>query len=146
MDYNDYLINTLYYISQNEEILKLLSDTSKNKSSMFLELFFGPDDSNINVKLFQKENFRDFTKRLPKYTRIKSNENSESCSICLETYQEKTYKRQLDCSHNFHKKCIDKWLKKCISEENLHCPICRKQYEMSVKEITNFNIPNISIN
>jgi hypothetical protein len=142
MDYNDYLINTLYYISQNEEILKVLSDNSKKKSNMFLELSFVPNDDNINVKLFQKEDFRDFTKKLPKYTKIKTNEPNETCSICLESYEEKTYKRKLDCGHHFHKKCIDKWLKKCISDENLHCPICRKQYEMSVKEVSNFTIPN----
>tara|TARA_B100001121_G_C18567150_1_gene563252 strand:- start:353 stop:721 length:369 start_codon:yes stop_codon:yes gene_type:complete len=47
--------------------------------------------------------------------------NKNSCPICLETYEVGKYKRVLPCGHIFHKKCIDKWLKK-----KLICPICRK--------------------
>lgn len=44
----------------------------------------------------------------------------EKCSICLEEYKIKEYKRSLFCNHVFHKKCCDRWLKK-----NDSCPICR---------------------
>jgi hypothetical protein len=45
----------------------------------------------------------------------------EQCFICMEEYKLNQFKRLLpNCKHYFHKKCIDKWLKKKAS-----CPICR---------------------
>lgn len=46
----------------------------------------------------------------------------EECSICYNSFNTSEYKRKLYCSHFFHKKCIDKWLK-----TNYHCPICRSK-------------------
>ena len=40
------------------------------------------------------------------------------CSICLETSDTDTVK--LPCKHMFHKKCINKWIKRKKS-----CPCCR---------------------
>lgn len=49
---------------------------------------------------------------------------SEECIICTEKYKHKQYKRFLTCcNHIFHKKCIDKWLKK-----NSSCPNCRHDF------------------
>ena len=46
---------------------------------------------------------------------------NESCLICIENYKKGEFKRELPkCKHYFHKKCIDKWLKK-----KANCPICR---------------------
>ena len=46
-----------------------------------------------------------------------------SCDICMEEFKLKEYKRIIpSCKHYFHKKCIDKWLKKKST-----CPICRKE-------------------
>ncbi len=45
----------------------------------------------------------------------------EQCFVCFEPYLEGEHKRELPhCKHFFHKKCIDKWLKK-----KAQCPICR---------------------
>jgi hypothetical protein len=53
-----------------------------------------------------------------------------SCSICLGEYKVGTYKRRLSCSHEFHKKCIDRWFK--IRESHaLTCPICRDLHKIS---------------
>ncbi|GIY60242.1 hypothetical protein CDAR_220871 [Caerostris darwini] len=41
------------------------------------------------------------------------------CSVCLDTSRRKNMK-YLPCSHVFHRKCINRWLKK-----NRRCPICR---------------------
>ena len=68
---------------------------------------------------------QDIIKSLPPYKLIRETDdiikNNNSCPICLEKYEVGKYKRVLPCGHVFHKKCIDKWLKK-----KLVCPICRK--------------------
>ena len=56
-----------------------------------------------------------------KYKRITSNETDKTCSICFEQFKEGEYKRTLTCKHEYHKKCIDKW----INKGNYSCPICR---------------------
>jgi hypothetical protein len=46
---------------------------------------------------------------------------SENCLVCMEEFKVAQLKRVLPkCKHHFHKKCIDKWLKK-----KANCPICR---------------------
>lgn len=45
----------------------------------------------------------------------------DNCSICLEGYEQDSIIRKLNCSHIFHKECIDPWLLK----ESYKCPICR---------------------
>ena len=67
----------------------------------------------------------DINKILCKPVKIKKDDNIvlENCLICMENYKMNEYKRILpDCKHYFHKKCIDKWLKKKSS-----CPICRAE-------------------
>lgn len=50
--------------------------------------------------------------------------NNSNCSICIEPYIPKQYKRTLDCKHTFHKKCLDSWL----SNYSAQCPLCRKDF------------------
>jgi hypothetical protein len=63
-----------------------------------------------------------FNELVPKYKQIKEGSSliGQLCSICQDEYKIKEYKRELDCKHTFHKKCIDKWLK-----THLTCPCCR---------------------
>lgn len=63
------------------------------------------------------------TDLLPKYKKVKKCTLNEECIICLEKFKENEYSRTLNCSHNFHKKCIDKWINKY---KKFHCPQCRK--------------------
>ncbi|KAJ4725342.1 E3 ubiquitin-protein ligase [Melia azedarach] len=51
------------------------------------------------------------------------NEDPECC-ICLAKYKEKEEVRQLPCSHIFHLKCVDQWLR-IIS----CCPLCKQELE-----------------
>ena len=46
--------------------------------------------------------------------------NKDLCCICLQNFKIKEKLRKLPCKHNFHKKCIDKWL-----VESKTCPNCR---------------------
>ncbi|KAL2475974.1 RING/U-box superfamily protein [Abeliophyllum distichum] len=53
----------------------------------------------------------------------KDDENTECC-ICLAKYRDKEEIRQLPCTHIFHLKCVDQWLK-IIS----CCPLCKQGLE-----------------
>lgn len=55
----------------------------------------------------------------------KSNGDSR-CVICLMEFEEKQLVRVLPCTHEYHTKCIDKWLK-----SNRSCPICRSEVNIS---------------
>ena len=59
------------------------------------------------------------------YLKIKNDDPllDSHCIICSEDYIQGEYKRVLECNHVYHKKCIDKWLKK-----NYSCPVCRSNY------------------
>lgn len=48
----------------------------------------------------------------------------EECCICLSNYLEDEEVRQLPCSHLFHLRCVDHWLR-IIS----CCPLCKQQLE-----------------
>ncbi len=46
--------------------------------------------------------------------------SDNSCSVCLDEYEEGDQLLQLTCGHVFHRPCIDHWLKgHCV------CPCCR---------------------
>ncbi|XVF52175.1 hypothetical protein PTKIN_Ptkin04bG0243800 [Pterospermum kingtungense] len=49
------------------------------------------------------------------------NDEAAQCYICLVEYEEGDSMRVLPCNHEFHKTCIDKWLK----EIHRVCPLCR---------------------
>ncbi|KAF9603745.1 hypothetical protein IFM89_037831 [Coptis chinensis] len=48
----------------------------------------------------------------------------QECCICLARYRDKEEVRQLPCSHMFHLKCVDQWLR-IIS----CCPLCKHELE-----------------
>ena len=43
----------------------------------------------------------------------------EECSICLDVIEQN--RRELKCTHNYHKECIEKWL-----EKSNKCPLCMR--------------------
>jgi len=61
-----------------------------------------------------------------------STKDQSSCVVCMCDFEEKQTLRVLPCSHEFHSKCVDKWLK-----SNRTCPICRsdasQRYQGPVK-------------
>ncbi|CAN6579901.1 unnamed protein product [Malus baccata var. baccata] len=58
------------------------------------------------------------------FSKLQKNEYEEAaqCYICLVEYEEGDRMRILPCHHEFHKTCIDKWLK----EIHRVCPLCRR--------------------
>jgi hypothetical protein len=60
-------------------------------------------------------------------TNIITNNITEQCVICLENMESTDNNNPLltlECSHIFHKKCIDDWLNRTQT-----CPMCRKKVE-----------------
>lgn len=51
---------------------------------------------------------------------------SKRCVVCLMDFEEKQSVRVLPCLHEYHSKCIDKWLK-----SNRTCPICRAEVNVN---------------
>lgn len=92
-----------------------------------------PDNDDISSLVFldgllqtNKESRRNKIKNIGKYKKVKELNKElceSSCPICLDNFKAGEYYRNLDCTHCFHKKCIDRWFKKDHSE----CPMCRKK-------------------
>ncbi|CAI8011824.1 RING finger protein 44 [Geodia barretti] len=65
---------------------------------------------------------RDEISRLPSRTHRKKDGDDKSCVVCMSEFQMREKIRTLrPCRHDFHQKCIDRWLK-----EHNTCPICRE--------------------
>ena len=79
------------------------------------------------------------TDRLDKFKRINKHEENIQCNICFDNFKENEYKRDVICGHNFHKKCIDKWINKY---KNLSCPTCRcNLFSKAQQDICFQNLP-----
>ncbi|XP_065207042.1 E3 ubiquitin-protein ligase RNF38-like isoform X2 [Planococcus citri] len=55
-----------------------------------------------------------------KFDTEKHHSDQTTCVVCMCDFEEQQTLRDLPCSHMFHAKCVDKWLK-----TNRTCPICR---------------------
>lgn len=61
-------------------------------------------------------------KQLPVTEYFPSGDKCKECAVCLNIMEAKQLTRILkNCSHVFHKDCIDAW----IDNNNLTCPLCR---------------------
>nr|XP_011465298.1 PREDICTED: uncharacterized protein LOC101314385 isoform X2 [Fragaria vesca subsp. vesca] len=69
------------------------------------------------------------------FSKVQKHQNEEAaqCYICLVEYEEGDEMRILPCNHEFHKTCIDKWLK----EIHRVCPLCRRDVCRSDQPIEN---------
>ena len=105
----------------DEEHEYILPDDDDISATVLLEVVtrFGSPETESFMKKCRKTQI----KNIGKYKKvIKDSELLEkTCPICLENFKEKEFYRTLDCSHCFHKKCIDQWFRKDHSD----CPMCR---------------------
>jgi hypothetical protein len=53
---------------------------------------------------------------------VTADDNYDRCSICLCDMEEGEIRKELPCTHGFHKDCIDKWLK----DYKGTCPVCKQ--------------------
>ena len=125
---NFHIISSRYYNDPpqggyqiNEEHDYILPDDDDITSSVLLEIVtrFGSPET----ESFFKNCRRTQIKGIGKYKKVtKDSELLEVvCPICLENFKENEYYRTLECTHSFHKKCIDRWFRKDHSD----CPMCR---------------------
>jgi hypothetical protein len=57
---------------------------------------------------------------VPSHSDEDAKENEEVCSICMEAYKQGDTLKSLQCKHEFHGDCIDRWLG--LKDA---CPLCR---------------------
>jgi hypothetical protein len=139
---NDTITNIMYNIFSSEELLNTLKINATDSNLLLcIDLHENQPDS-VNINLFKKLKKSEFIKKeLPKYKKVTSTDKDSSCCICLEEYKVNTYKRNLTCSHHFHKKCIDKWFRNC-QDDDISCPMCRSKYELKLDKISSFVLNN----
>jgi hypothetical protein len=107
----------------NEDHDYILPDDDDITATVLLEVvtrFGSPETDSFMKKSRQME-----IKNIGKYKKVlKESELLElTCPICIENFKENEYFRKLECSHIYHKKCIDHWFRKDHSD----CPMCRKK-------------------
>ena len=54
------------------------------------------------------------------------------CVVCISDFEKNENLRILPCTHEFHSKCVDKWLKVCVFIHSLLC-VCFKSFPNRVK-------------
>ena len=123
-------LNPILNQLSTSEINSSNSDETHNSNQnvqMFFEIEFVMDPQNLDEEeISHFNNCNHINEVLGKAIYIKKDDLilQSECSICMDNYKYKQYKRILpDCKHTFHKKCIDNWFKKKSS-----CPVCRKDF------------------
>lgn len=71
--------------------------------------------------------------QLPSYRYSSEGSDTEQtvCVVCMCDFECRQMVRVLPCAHEFHSKCVDKWLK-----SNRTCPICRGDAANYFQQIT----------
>lgn len=122
--------NILENITSNNIITdNFFNNTNNENESMQINIEFDIYEDYIDNISEDTSNYfkncKEINDLICKPVKIKQNDPllEESCLICYDKYETGEYKRILPkCNHYFHKKCVDKWLKK-----NSTCPICRDE-------------------
>ena len=99
--------------------MEILIEINSNLQIQDIEYFQNLIDKSLTKSLFNKPTDR-FTES---YKKIKDEDTHKTCHICMNTFNINQYKRTLHCTHEFHKKCIDKLINKY---EDFNCPLCRQ--------------------
>ena len=77
---------------------------------------FNTPYEDVKVTLSKKD-----VNSIPDHVCEGNNHEKNRCSICLSKYIKGSKIKTLSCNHQFHSKCIDKWLLKY----NDKCPLCK---------------------
>jgi hypothetical protein len=55
--------------------------------------------------------------------------SGSQCSVCLTCMGGQSQTRKLDCGHEFHTKCLDRWKTTCRTPDPT-CPMCRLPFDV----------------
>ena len=88
------------------------------------------EDNNLNIKLMNIEKINNMF-----FKKMKTHDcENKFCTICQNKIKSKEHKIKLNtCGHYFHKKCLNKYLKTCLT--NFSCPNCKKDYNKYLNNI-----------
>lgn len=117
------------------DIENLINKSNKKNKTIIVETIKNiiEEDNTLDIKLMNIENInRQFFKLAPN----DSNNTEEYilCTICQDEIKSKEHKVKLpNCNHIFHKKCMNKFMKKNLL--NFNCPNCKKCYKNNLEEI-----------
>jgi hypothetical protein len=126
---NDIEINSNSNADIVEKTIKTLAKTYNIDNSIIIKF---KDLHKINQKFYDKHS--------KKNIKIKE---KVMCVLCQENIKSREHKIHLDkCSHCFHKKCLNKYLK--IIKINFKCPVCLTSYKNSFCNIikNDYNLIN----
>lgn len=115
------LSRSLISFTHSNIIIKMITQPSLSGSDRMLE--------NYSALLELAERLGDCKgldrqdiRKLP-VVRVNRHSDCQSfCVVCISDFVDSDLLRLLPCGHEFHVKCVDKWLRKSTS-----CPICRRQ-------------------
>ena len=99
---------------QTRSLLSFFNQNILDREMIFL-------DNHYIIEPESDENKRDIEKKLYNLNEIKYDSRyCDMCVICLDKFNKNEEIVLLDCEHNYHKNCIQKWL----YEYNNKCPMC----------------------
>tara|TARA_B100000131_G_scaffold301151_1_gene323102 strand:- start:176 stop:775 length:600 start_codon:yes stop_codon:yes gene_type:complete len=109
-------------LRSNERIMSITQINIRRES--LYDIFDNIFDSN-NLEFENNDNYRRETidkDTFNELNNIKYNsENNDMCPICYEKFNTGENVILLNCNHNFHKDCVEKWLCECSNT----CPLCK---------------------
>lgn len=76
------------------------------------------DDDAVSIHFENNDDASGIIEMLPVSTATDINSR---CTICLENYEIDELLTTLPCTHSFHKRCLEVWLR-----SHANCPICRQ--------------------
>ena len=122
---------------ESDDLKKLLSKCDNSNKKIILDTLKSINEENVNdIELIKIEKINNiFFKN--SYADINT---YNTCGLCDNKIKSKEHKIKLNiCEHVFHKKCLNKHLKKCLT--NFMCPICHTNYKSQLESIA-FTIIN----
>ena len=120
-----------YSMTEINNLLDRCNDSNKDVIVSTIKNII-EEDNKLNIKLIKMEKINSIF-----FKNMKSDKCiNKFCSICQENIKSKEHKVKLDtCGHYFHKKCLNKYLKTCLTK--FSCPNCKSNFNEKMKNIAN---------
>lgn len=114
------ICNDLYFICYSTFLLLVYKKINVCPFLLLNVIYFLVDFGTLGEIMTILEEYKKIKSIKTTIIKYKKEMKNEECPICYCKYSKKKKIRILKCNHYFHKKCINKWIKRSFS-----CPICR---------------------